>query len=190
MVADGGFFISWLPNAISLLRLVLGVVFPWLPVEWRLPVIVAAAITDGLDGQASRWLRAESKLGVILDPIADKVFFLAVVATLVLDGTVSLLEVILISLRDLMVLAGAGLAWLRDGPAAWRHMKPRWPGKLATVLQFIFLGAVLLDAESWRGPLLWTTAVVSGLAGLDYILAYLRQRRDGPQQGLDDREGR
>ena len=57
-----------------------------LPADWRLPVVIAAAITDGVDGQLSRLMGAQSKLGVLLDPIADKVFFLAVVATLLWDG--------------------------------------------------------------------------------------------------------
>jgi cardiolipin synthase len=159
-----------------LLRLLLGVAFPWLPETWRLPVIILAAVTDGIDGQASRWMGAESKLGVILDPIADKVFFIAVVLTLLLDGSVTLFEVVLISLRDLAVMAGGVGAWLWDGRAAWARMKPRWLGKLATVMQFAFLVAVLVDATAWRDPMLWATALVSGLGGADYVVTYVRQR--------------
>src|SRR5262245_22788728 len=173
----------WLPNAISLLRLLLGVVFAGLPVAWRLPVVIVAAITDGVDGQVSRWLRAESKLGALLDPVADKVFFLAVAATLLWDGSVSWLEVLLIGLRDAAVLAGAVAAWLRDGGAAWRRMKPRWLGKLATVMQFAFIAVVLLDAENWRAAILTATAIVSGAAAADYFWAYLSmppRRHDAP----------
>lgn len=165
---------AWLPNAISLLRLLLGLAFPWLPATWRLPVVILAAITDGADGQASRWLGAESKLGIVLDPIADKVFFGAVVMTLLIDGSATWLEVVLISLRDLIVLAGGLAAWLRDGGSSWRRMKPRPLGKLATVLQFAFIVAVLLEAADWRTPILWTTAIVSGLAGMDYVWAYVK----------------
>lgn len=167
----------WLPNAITLLRLVLGVAFPWLPVVWRMPVVVLAAVTDGLDGQASRLLRAESKLGVLLDPIADKVFFVAVVATLLWDGSMTWLEVLLISLRDVAVLIGGAGAWLHDGPEAWAFMKPRWLGKLATVMQFAFIAVVLLEATDWRGPILAATALFSGLAGADYVYAYLSLHR-------------
>ena len=58
-------------------------------------------------------------------------------------------------------------------------MKPRWAGKLATVMQFAFLAAVLLDASAWRQPLLWATAIISGIAGVDSVMAYVRQRREG-----------
>jgi len=146
-----------------------------------LPAVIAAAVTDGLDGQASRWLRAESKLGILLDPIADKVFFVAVVLTLLFDGNVTWLEVLLISLRDVIVLLGAIGARLRDGGAAWSRMKPRRLGKLATVLQFVFISVVLLEAEEWRGSALIGTAIVSGWAGVDYVWAYLSLTRPLPR---------
>ena len=141
-----------------------------LPADWRLPIVILAAITDGVDGQLSRLMHAESKLGVLLDPIADKVFFLAVVATLVWDGSITWLEVILVSLRDLIVVLGGIGAWLRDGGGAWHQMKPRWPGKLVTVLQFAFIAVVLLepawsDVSAWRMPILVATAIVGGLVG-------------------------
>jgi phosphatidylglycerophosphate synthase len=159
----------------------LGVAFPFLPAEARLPAVIAAAVTDGLDGQASRWLGAESKLGVVLDPIADKVFFVAVVLTLLFDGSVTWLEVLLISLRDGIVLLGAIGARLRDGGAAWSRMKPRWLGKLATALQFVFFAVVLLEAEQWREFTLIATAIVSGWAGVDYVWAYVSSTRPTPR---------
>jgi phosphatidylglycerophosphate synthase len=168
---------TWLPNFISLLRLALGVVFPWFAPAWRLPVIVAAAITDGLDGQASRWLGAESRAGKILDPVADKVFFGMVCLTLMLDGTLGIGEFLLIGLRDVMVLAGGVIAVAQDGGAAWKHMPPRLLGKLATALQFVFLAALLLELEAARPWLLAAAALVSGAAGIDYILAYRRARK-------------
>ena len=170
--------LAWIPNAITISRLLLGLAFPWLPVDWRLAVVVIAAITDGLDGQASRWMGAVSKLGVMLDPIADKVFLVAVMATLIWDGSVTWLEVLLIALRDVIVLLGAVGAWARDGGAAWSKMKPRKLGKLATVLQFIWIAVVLLEVADWRGPILIATAIVSGLAGVDYVWGYLSQKDD------------
>ena len=146
-----------------------------------MPAVIVAAVTDGLDGQASRWLGAESKLGVVLDPIADKVFFVAVVLTLLFDGSVTWLEVLLISLRDVIVLLGAIGTRLRDGGAAWSRMKPRWLGKLATALQFVFIAVVLLEAERWREFTLIATAIVSGWAGADYVWAYMSSTRPTPR---------
>jgi cardiolipin synthase len=164
--------------------LLLGVAFPFLPADWRLPVVIAAAITDGLDGQLSRLMQAQSKLGVLLDPIADKIFFLAVVGTLLWDGSLTWLEVILISLRDVIVVLGGIGAWLRDGGKAWHQMKPRWLGKAVTVLQFAFIAVVLLEptwsgVSAWRLPLLVATAIVGALSGIDYVWAHVRLPRTG-----------
>lgn len=150
-------------------------------------MVILAAITDGLDGQASRLLGAQSKLGVLLDPIADKVFFLIVVATLLWDGAATWLEIVLISLRDLLVMAGAVGAWARDGAGAWVQMKPRWPGKLATALQFAFIAAVLLEMAAWRMPILIATAAVSFAAGIDYIVKYLLQGRSERYKSSGDK---
>ena len=166
--------LTWLPNAISALRLVLGVAFPFFPEDWRLAVIVFAAFTDGIDGILSRWLGADSRLGRILDPVADKAFFVMVAVTLLVDGTLGLVELLVIGLRDWLVGFGALLAVFRDGADAWRRMPPRVLGKLATVGQFVFLAAVLLDWTTARPWLLVVAVVVSGVAGVDYVLAYLR----------------
>jgi cardiolipin synthase (CMP-forming) len=168
--------LTWLPNLISAVRLVLGIAFPWCPPEWRLPVIMVAALTDGIDGQLSRWLGAESRLGRILDPVADKFFFAMVAVTLLLGGTLRLVELLVIGLRDWTVGAGALAALVRDGPGAWRRMPPRILGKLATVGQFLFLAVVLLEWDAARPWLFVIAGLVSGLAGIDYVLAYLRFR--------------
>jgi phosphatidylglycerophosphate synthase len=56
-------------------------------------------------------------------------------------------------------------------------MPPRLLGKLATALQFVFLAALLLELEAARPWLLAAAALVSGAAGIDYILAYRRARK-------------
>jgi cardiolipin synthase len=165
---------TWLPNALSALRLVLGIAFPWCPPDWRLAVIVFAAFTDGIDGQLSRWLKADSRLGQILDPVADKAFFAMVAVTLVIDGTLGLVELLVIGLRDWMVGLGALFAVMRDGADAWPRMPPRVLGKLATVGQFVFLAAVLLNWSAARPWLLVAAGAISGWAGVDYVWAYLR----------------
>ena len=90
------------PNGLSLARIVLGVVFYWLSPAWRVGAVFAAALSDALDGASSRWLRAASHTGRMLDPIADKAFVLGVVGTLLCEEMLGWREVILLSLRDLV----------------------------------------------------------------------------------------
>src|SRR5262245_60350482 len=100
----------WLPNALSGLRLVLAVAFPFVPVSWRLPVVIVAALSDLADGTLSRWLNARTDLGQLLDPVADKAFVLLVLITLLINNTLGLVDVLLLGVRDIVI--GLGGAWL------------------------------------------------------------------------------
>src|SRR5205809_7088713 len=75
------------PNVLTGARLALAIVFPWLPAAWRLPAVAAGALSDLADGALSRQLHAASAVGRILDPVADKALVLAVVVTLLVQGT-------------------------------------------------------------------------------------------------------
>ena len=68
-------FFAQIPNPITAVRLVLAFLFPFLPESWHLGVIAIALISEFLDGFVARLLKAESYLGQVFDPIADKVFF-------------------------------------------------------------------------------------------------------------------
>jgi cardiolipin synthase (CMP-forming) len=164
-------FLSTLPNALSCLRLVLGLSFPWLPPSWRVGVVLVAALTDLLDGSSARLFRACSPTGRILDSVADKVFLFSALITLLFEGTLGAGEAVLVGLRDLIVLLGtAGLLLCGNRGVFWR-LSPTWLGKAATVGQFAFL-FVLLLAPTWRGWVFPLAAALSGLAALRYLWVY------------------
>src|SRR5437899_600767 len=88
------------PNTLSLARLFIGLGFPWTPAGWRVTTVLLAALTDLADGAVSRCLRATGTSGRILDPVADKVFVLSVVVTLLFEERLRLWQVALIGQRD------------------------------------------------------------------------------------------
>jgi phosphatidylglycerophosphate synthase len=162
-----------IPNALSLARLALGLGFPWLPADFRAWAVVLAGLTDVADGASARLLGAGSRAGRILDPIADRVFLLGVVATLVFEGSLGITEAVLIGLRDGVMLAGAGWLLTRGDWARFGRLRPRLLGKLTTAAQLLFL---LLVICRQRLPLVFLgTAVLSGLAALDYLWAFGRR---------------
>lgn len=169
--------LAWLPNTLSLLRLALGLAFPWLPAESRLGVVLFAAFSDAADGEASRYFHVSSDLGRFLDPVADKVFLLGVVVGLLADGTLAWWEVVLLAVRDLAVVVLAGWVLLTEGPGAWRSTRARLLGKAATLLQFLFLLALLLDWETPGAVLFWSAVAAGCLAGADYAWVFVRERR-------------
>jgi phosphatidylglycerophosphate synthase len=157
-----------LPNALTLVRLALGVAFPLIPERWRLPALLAATATEFLDGRLARLLHAAGTTGRLLDPVADKVFVLGVLATLLGEGAVTPGQLLLAAARDVIVAAGALWVAVRRGASALRRMPPSWLGKLTTAAQFSFLLTLFL-APLLRLPFLAAASVLGLAAGIDYV---------------------
>jgi phosphatidylglycerophosphate synthase len=115
----------------------------------------------------ARWLGAESDTGRLLDPVADKVFVLVLVGTLIAEGTLDPLWALGLAARDVVVLAGLAYTVARRQWARGRKMRPSWPGKCTTAAQF----AVLFALAGWHVAPLWLlipTVALSVAAAVDY----------------------
>ena len=99
-----------LPNLISFARLLGIPVFLWLVLGpeadgWALAVLMVAGVTDYLDGALARRLNQTSRLGQLLDPIADRLYILAVVVGLALRGIIPPWLAVILPLRDVLLFA-------------------------------------------------------------------------------------
>lgn len=183
-VASPGRLVAVAPNVLSAIRLALAAVFPLVPPQWRLPMIVAAGLSDWLDGAIARRFHTGSTAGQLLDAVADKVFVLSVLVTLTVGGGLTWWQVLLVLARDLSVgLVTLYVAVLRRWSSILR-MVPRLPGKLTTVMQYALFGTVLL----WEGRLVVTvalalTGVCSVLAAIDYVSQFVTALREDARQG-------
>ncbi len=97
-----------LPNLISIVRLAGVPVFLWLVLGpeadgWALGVLMLSGVTDWLDGYLARRLHQTSKLGQILDPVADRLYILAVVVGLAWRDIIPWWLAILLPARDLLL---------------------------------------------------------------------------------------
>lgn len=97
-----------IPNVISVVRLAGVPLFLWLvlgPEEdgWALGVLLLSGITDWLDGYLARRLHQTSKLGQILDPVADRLYILAVVIGLAWRDIIPWWLAVLLPARDLLL---------------------------------------------------------------------------------------
>ena len=166
------------PNGLSAARVVLGIAFPFVPTEWRLWVVVAAALSDLFDGLVARWLRAESDTGRLLDPVADKFFVLMLAGTLLAEGTLHPLWAVGLAARDLTVLVGLlyVIAWRQW--ARGRRLRPSLLGKCTTAAQF----AILVVLVGWAPAPVWLLAamtLLSALAAVDYARKFLTATSSG-----------
>lgn len=165
---------GWLrhtPNFISLSRMVMALGFPFAGTKLRLVLLVAGLGADFLDGFLARRFCWQSRLGRLLDPIADKVFVLAITLTFFLESQAGLLTCFFFALRDLTVIAGAIYLVRHKRLNHFHNMRPTRLGKTTTVFQIIALFSC-----AWFGDFdlitLYSTCILSGLSAIQYRLAF------------------
>ena len=164
-----------LPNLVSTSRVLLAIGFVVIDaVPVRLALLGAASITDFLDGWIARRTKAASRIGALIDPIADRLFVLGVVVSYVMGGQLAFWQAVAIMFRDVMSVIGWFVArrvsWLR--PITFRA---RIVGKLVTVFQLATFIAVLV-APTWVDALVLIVAVLGVIATVDYTLMLWRER--------------
>lgn len=163
-----------LPNLLSLARFPLAAAFLLLDGRGaRIVVVGLASLTDFLDGWLARHGQM-SRLGALLDPIADKTFVLVAISAFLVDGAIGAGAFFIVISRDLATAVGFLVAYLLPGldPRAFRA---RWSGKVVTVLQLAALFALLLQPRFFP-PLVILIALASALSIADYTLVLHRQR--------------
>jgi cardiolipin synthase len=164
---------TW-PNALSLVRLPLAVVFPLthsIPVRGTLLGLAAAA--DLLDGQIARRYHQSSRVGEVLDPVADKVFVGTALVTFLVEGSLSLTQVAVLLARDVYCVLGWLALMSREDPP---RVKARVPGKLVTVLQMLAM-VLLLFAPNAVDVVVAVVAPAGAWAIVDYTWVALRSLR-------------
>jgi CDP-diacylglycerol--glycerol-3-phosphate 3-phosphatidyltransferase/cardiolipin synthase len=143
-------------------------------------IFILASFTDYLDGLLARLFKEESKLGELLDPIADKIIVAAALILLVMNGTIKNYEVIaaIIILTREILISGLREFLARDS----KIMKVTSLSKLKTFLQMLSI-AMLLTGESGNKlinfqdynaqtigiVLLWLSAFLTLYTGYDYL---------------------
>ena len=144
-------------------------------------LFVLASFTDYLDGLLARMFREESKLGELLDPIADKILIAAALILLVMNGTIKNYEVIaaiIILTREILI------SGLREFLA---NVSVKMPvsslAKVKTFTQILAIsilltgesGNKLINFEDYNAQtigiiLLWFSAFLTLYTGYDYLV--------------------
>jgi CDP-diacylglycerol--glycerol-3-phosphate 3-phosphatidyltransferase/cardiolipin synthase len=164
-----------LPNLVSISRFAMAVAFLATPAaDTRVALIGAASLSDVLDGWIARRRHEVTRIGAILDPIADRTFVLVAVAVFLATGRITRSQYFLLLARDLATAIGFLVAktvrWLRAVP-----FRARWAGKLVTTLQLLALIIVLVAPRGapWA---IGAVGVASVIAISDYTLALWHAR--------------
>jgi cardiolipin synthase len=141
---------NWtIPNALSGLRLIGVPVFFWLIVGpendgLALAILIVSSFTDWLDGYLARRLNQFSRLGELLDPLADRLYVVAALAALYIRDLLPIWVVVLLILRDVL-MSGLLLYLKRLGITG---IPVHFVGKAATMNLLYALPLILLGTFS------------------------------------------
>ncbi len=169
-----------IPNLLTLIRIIL---IPWFAIllindslNQALWVFAGAAVTDGLDGFTARYFSQKTRLGALLDPIADKLLLSTAFITLAIMKQIPVwLSVIVIS-RDVVIVLGVSVLFLSH---IQFEMRPTLYSKLTTLFQLLLISLVLasgyIHLDDWlRQGLILATLVFTVFSGLHYLYTGLK----------------
>ena len=165
-------------NQITILRLVFVPVFGTLVVEREyslaLVVLVAAAVSDVLDGNVARIFHQKSSLGTALDPIADKALMTTAFITLAVRDALPWWLTIMVLSRDVAILLTALLIILAAG---YRTFTPSVLGKASTVGQMLTIfvavchqAGIPLASDLVVRASVYLAAALTAASGVHYLL--------------------
>ena len=175
---------SMVPNALSIIRIILTVpiVIALLKEQYilTLSLFLVAGITDALDGWIAKQFSFQSRLGSILDPMADKILLTCSFIALYWIGIMPLWLLMIIFVRDIIIVAGALGYFLGEISRDSDMLEPSLISKFNTVLQialvlFLLLIQIYTELNSLREMVFIVVATSTGLSGADYILLWIKK---------------
>lgn len=174
---------SHIPNIITVFRILLVIPTAWMLWEMHyleaFILMVIAGVSDAFDGFLARRFNWMSKLGAILDPLADKFLVAVMFVVFTLQGHIPLWVAIIVLTRDFAIIAGAGVYKLLYEEV---EISPTFLSKANTAMQFVTvcllmasllpLGMVAELAASSAQPCFYILAVLGISSGTDYVITW------------------
>ena len=170
-----------IPNLISVLRIFLSIPVVWSMLELRFDIALllfaVAGISDGLDGYLAKHFGWQSRLGGLLDPLADKVLLVSSYLTLAILGMIPMLLMLLVILRDLVIVTGALVYNFRIREL---EVAPSLVSKVNTFTQILLVLVVVLDEGLIGLPdlaiqvLIGVVFITTIASGINYVWVWSR----------------
>ncbi len=155
---------SFIPNLLTLLRAaaapVLIVLLEDKAFHLALLVFILAGASDGLDGYIAKRYHFETRLGAILDPVADKVLLVSGFVMLTILDLIPLWLLVTVVFRDVLIVGGYLVLVTLNGSV---QMQPSAVSKVNTVMQISLLAVILAQQAQWIAIPMLTTVLVSGV---------------------------
>ncbi|RXJ87360.1 CDP-diacylglycerol--glycerol-3-phosphate 3-phosphatidyltransferase [Arcobacter sp. CECT 8985] len=173
-----------LPNILALFRIALAPLMLWFLVDrdnalfasihtswldyFAGLIFVIASVTDFFDGYIARSWNQMTKLGAILDPLADKMLMLAGFLGLMMIDRASAWAVFLILSREFFI-TGLRVVAADEG----RNVASTMAGKIKTVVQMLAIGFLIMNWP-YATQLLWLAVLLTLYSGYEYLRDYYK----------------
>ncbi len=182
---------NWnLPNALSVIRIILTPLAIVLLVRDTATTNVAAALvmgacglTDMMDGRIARGRGIVTRVGAFLDPLADKVYIGGALITLAVMGRISVWVPVLILTREVGITLFRIYAESRGVSVPASIL-----GKLKANVQLLAILVSILDYHIGTSPILpqvlmWVAVAITLISGADYLLKSRKILSQSPGEG-------
>ena len=174
--------LSDIPNIISVLRFILVVPIVLLLLEqefvWALWLFFIAGVSDGLDGYLAKRNGWITRLGSILDPLADKALLMSSFVVLAWLELIPLWLVVIVVCRDLIIVAGSTAYHFLIGKF---DLEPSFISKLNTFFQIVLVLVVVFSMGIMALPdwiilvFVYSILITTLISGLNYIWVFGRR---------------
>jgi len=176
---------SDIPNLITAGRILLVPPIAWVLVQQHfllaLILFFIAGVSDAADGFLAKYYGWTSRLGALLDPLADKSLLVTSYAALAWIGLLPLWLLVLVVVRDVVIVSGAVVY---NFHVARLEADPTLISKLNTLLQILLVLLVIIHQATgwgesgWVDMLIYAVAVTVVWSGIDYVITWSRRARD------------
>jgi cardiolipin synthase len=175
---------SDIPNLITAGRILLVPPTAWALVQQHfllaLILFFVAGVSDAVDGFLAKYYGWTSRLGALLDPVADKLLLVTSYLALAWVGLLPMWLLALVVLRDLVIVTGAVVY---NFHIQRLEAEPTVISKLNTLLQIVLVLLVIVHEawgwgqSGWIDVLIYAVAVTVIWSGTDYVITWSRRAR-------------
>jgi cardiolipin synthase (CMP-forming) len=174
-----------IPNIITMVRFLLIPVFVYFffsenqySIEIAVAVFILSGITDTLDGYIARRYNQITKLGIVLDPLADKIMLITVLASVTISNNIPTWIIAVVALKEILMIAGAISLYNERDIVIPANIF----GKISTLLSYIAILAVLFELP-YNRTILYSYIAMTTLSLFIYLNRFLIFKRQN-QFGL------
>jgi len=176
---------SDIPNLITVGRILLVPPIAWVLIQQHfllaLTLFFVAGVSDAADGFLAKYYGWTSRLGALLDPLADKFLLLTSYLALTWIGLLPLWLLVLVVVRDVVIVSGAVVY---NFHIERLEAEPTLISKLNTLLQILLVLLVIVHQATgwgdsgWIEMLIYAVAVTVVWSGIDYVITWSRRARN------------